>query len=89
MLKRANMLEFNNFRLVNVIELVSKSQKSHKSQRSQGFKFIVDVHVDVHWSGSLLLFTSWFDVPIDPKVSRYHLLQHPRSGWFEGHHGRM
>jgi hypothetical protein len=30
--KRGNMLEFNHFRMVNVIELVSKSQKSHKSQ---------------------------------------------------------
>ena len=57
--------------------------------------------VDVHSSGSLLMFTSWFhvyidpaidvhiDPEVDPKVSRYHLLQHPRSGAFEGHHGRM
>ena len=33
------MLEFNNFRIVNVIELALKSQKSHKSQRIQGFEF--------------------------------------------------
>jgi hypothetical protein len=40
------MLEFNNFRMVNMIEfgsLVSKSQKSHKSQRFHGFKLIVQV----------------------------------------------
>jgi hypothetical protein len=42
-LKRGKILEFNNFRIVNVIELVSKSQKSHESQRFQGIKFIVDV----------------------------------------------
>jgi hypothetical protein len=44
---RENMLESNNFRMVNVMELVSKSQKSqksHKSQRFQGFKLIVQVH---------------------------------------------
>ena len=35
------MLEFNNFRMVNVMELVSKSHKSHKSQRFQGFKSVV------------------------------------------------
>ena len=56
------MLEFHNFRMVNAIELVSKSQQSHKSQRFQGFMFIVDVHS----SGSLLMFTSWFHVRIDP-----------------------
>jgi hypothetical protein len=38
------MLEFNNFGLMNVIELVLESQKSNKSQRFQGFMFIVDVH---------------------------------------------
>ena len=38
------MLEFDSFGLVNVIELVSKSQKSHQSQRFQGFMFIVHVH---------------------------------------------
>ena len=38
------MLGFNNFRMANMIELVSRSQKSHKYQRFQGFKFIVDVH---------------------------------------------
>jgi hypothetical protein len=41
---RGNMLEFNNFRMVNVIELVSTSQKSQKTQRFQGFKFIVQLH---------------------------------------------
>ena len=39
--KRGNILGCNNFRMVNVIELASKS---HKSQRFQGFRFIVDVH---------------------------------------------
>jgi hypothetical protein len=43
------MLEFNNFCMVNVIELGSKSQKS---QWFQGFKLIVDVHR----SSSLLMF---------------------------------
>jgi hypothetical protein len=33
------MLEFNNFRMVNVIELVSKSQESQKFQGRKGFKF--------------------------------------------------
>jgi hypothetical protein len=42
--KRGNMLEFNNFRMVNVMELVSKSQKSQRSQRFQGPMFVVDVH---------------------------------------------
>jgi len=59
--------------------------------------FIVQVHSDVHSPGSLLKFTSWFplhvdpevDPKVDPKVSRDHLLQDPRSGWFEGHHGRI
>ena len=46
--KRPNMLELNNFRMVNVIEPVSKSQKSHKSQRFEGFMFTVDVHSSVH-----------------------------------------
>ena len=43
------MLEFNNFRMVNVIELVSKSQKSHKSQmvHLQLFKFSLIVCFDV------------------------------------------
>jgi len=41
------MLEFNNFRMVKVMELVSKSQKSHKSQRIQAFMFVV------HCSSSL------------------------------------
>ncbi len=40
------MLEFNNFRMLNVIELVAKSQKSQRSQRSQGLKFIVQVHFE-------------------------------------------
>jgi hypothetical protein len=44
---RENMLEFNNFRMVVVMELVSKSQKSHKSQRFQGFKFSLIVCFDV------------------------------------------
>jgi hypothetical protein len=49
------MLEFNNFRMVNVIELASKSQKSHKSQGLKDpkvscslfnftGKFILEVH---------------------------------------------
>jgi hypothetical protein len=42
--KRENLLEFNNFCMVNVMELVSKSQKSQESQRFQGIKFIVQVH---------------------------------------------
>jgi hypothetical protein len=41
------MLKSNNFRMVNVIELVSKSQKSHKSHRFQGFKFTLIVCFDV------------------------------------------
>jgi hypothetical protein len=41
------MLGFNNFRMVNVIELVSKSQKSHESHRFQGFKFSLVVCFDV------------------------------------------
>lgn len=64
--------------MVNVMELVSKSQKSHKSQRFQGFMFVVQVHS----SSSLRMFTSWFHVDIDPEVdpqlSRDHLLQYPR-----------
>ncbi len=38
------MLEFNNFRMVVVMELVSKSHKSHKSHRFQGSMFIVHVY---------------------------------------------
>jgi hypothetical protein len=49
--------------------------------------------VQVHSSGSLAKFTPWFhvyiDPEVDPKVLRYHLLEHPRSGWFGGHHGSM
>jgi len=33
--------------MVNVIELVSKSQKYHKYQRFQGFKFSLIVRFDV------------------------------------------
>jgi len=48
--------------------------------------------VHLQCSCSLAKFTSWFhvhiDPEVDPEVSRYHLLQHPRSGWFEGHHQR-
>ena len=40
------MLEFNNFRMVNVIGLVSKSQRSHKSQWLNSFIFIVQVLFD-------------------------------------------
>src|ERR1035441_1039402 len=57
---RGNMLEFNNFRMVNEIELVSKSQKSHESQRFQGLKgssSIFMLIVQVHWPHSLLMFT--------------------------------
>jgi len=69
------MLEFNNFRMVNAIELVSESQKSKRSQRFQCFMFIVDVHSQ----GSLPRFSLGFmfalilriDVHIDPKVSRF------------------
>jgi hypothetical protein len=38
------MLEFNNFCMVNVVELVSVVSKSHKSQRFQGLMLIVQVH---------------------------------------------
>ena len=51
--KRGNMLKLNNFCMVNVMELVSKSQKSqksHKYQRYLGFKF------------SLFTLMVWFDL---------------------------
>jgi hypothetical protein len=41
------MLEFNNFRIVNVIELVSKAPKSHKCQKFQGLKFTLILYFDV------------------------------------------
>jgi len=51
------MLEFNNFRMVETIQLVSKSQKSH---RSRGFKVPCSLSmfiVDVHGSSALFKFT--------------------------------
>jgi hypothetical protein len=71
------MLEFNNFRMVNEIELVSKSQESHDYQRFQGLMLIVQVHCSssllmftrqIHSSGSLLRFTLRVHVHIDPAI---------------------
>jgi len=49
--KRGNMLEFNNFRMVNVVELVSMSQKSQGLKgfkvSSSLFKFTLIVYFDV------------------------------------------
>jgi len=74
--------------MVNVIEPVSKSQNSQGLRRSKVssslFKFTRQFIVKVHSSCSRLGFDVHIDPEVDPKVSRYLLLQHPRSGWFEG-----
>jgi hypothetical protein len=90
--------------IISKVSLISLVSMISKSQRFQGFMFNVDVHssgslfkftswVHIHIDAAIdVRIDPGIDIHIDPefapKVSRCDLLQHPRSGWFEGHHGR-